>query len=81
EDRHIETKPQLAEANTYTYGTRVDFENAEVDLSLNVRRIFFSTYDISCLNDCYYKVSSIYDHLVIEEILIKKNLENGNPEV
>lgn len=81
EDRHIETKPQLAEANTLTYGTRVDFENAAVDLSLNVRRIFFSTYDRSCLNDCYDKVSSIYDHLVKEESLIKTNLENGNPEV
>ncbi|HCU7615340.1 TPA: NAD/NADP octopine/nopaline dehydrogenase family protein [Staphylococcus aureus] len=81
EYRHIETKPQLAEANTLTYGTRVDFENAAVDLSLNVRRIFFSTYDRSCLNDCYDKVSSIYDHLVKEESLIKTNLENGNPEV
>ncbi len=26
EDRHIETKPQLAEANTLTYGTRVDLK-------------------------------------------------------
>ena len=28
EDKHIEVEPKFAEANTLTYGTRVDFENA-----------------------------------------------------
>ena len=41
EDKHIEVEPKFAEANTLTYGTRVDFENARVDLSLNVRKVFF----------------------------------------
>ena len=40
EDRHIDVHPKFAEANTLTYGTRVDFDNARVDLSLNVRRVF-----------------------------------------
>lgn len=55
EDRHIDVHPNFVEANTLTYGTRVDFENARVDLSLNVRRVFFSTFDRSELNDSYEK--------------------------
>jgi opine dehydrogenase len=39
EDKHIEVEPKFAEANTLTYGTRVDFENARVDLSLNDKLI------------------------------------------
>ena len=74
EDRHIDVHPHFAEANTLTYGTRVDFNNAKVDLSLNVRRVFFSTFDRSELNESY-------DYLVKEESLLKTNLENGNPEV
>ncbi len=81
EDRHIDVHPHFAEANTLTYGTRVDFNNAKVDLSLNVRRVFFSTFDRSELNESYEKVSKIYDYLVKEESLLKTNLENGNPEV
>ena len=80
EDRHIDVHPHFAEANTLTYGTRVDFNNAKVDLSLNVRRVFFSTFDRSELNESYEKVSKIYDYLV-KESLLKTNLENGNPEV
>ena len=81
EERHINVHPHFAEANTLTYGTRVDFNNAKVDLSLNVRRVFFSTFDRSELNESYEKVSKIYDYLVKEESLLKTNLENGNPEV
>ena len=40
EERHINIQPKYAEANTLTYGTRVDFEEARVDLSLNVRKVF-----------------------------------------
>ena len=79
EDRHIDVHPHFAD--TLTYGTRVDFNNAKVDLSLNVRRVFFSTFDRSELNESYEKVSKIYDYLVKEESLLKTNLENGNPEV
>lgn len=75
EDRHIDVHPKFAEANTLTYGTRVDFDNARVDLSLNVRRVFFSTFDRSELNESYEKVSQIYDHLVKEESLLKQILK------
>lgn len=81
EDRNIEVQPKFAEANTLTYGTRVDFEQARVDLSLNVRRVYFSTYNRDELNDSYEKVSQLYPQLVKEESLLKTNLENGNPEV
>ena len=80
EDKHIEVEPKFAEANTLTYGTRVDFENARVDLSLNVRKVFFSTYNKKELSDSFEKVSQIYPYLV-KENLWKTNLENGNPEV
>lgn len=43
EEYKIETRPIFAEANTLTYGTRVNFETASVDLSLNVRKVYFST--------------------------------------
>lgn len=81
EDRHIDVRPHFAEANTLTYGTRVDFNEARVDLSLNVRRVYFSTFNREELNDSYDKVSQIYPNLVKEESLLKTNLENGNPEV
>lgn len=81
EDRQIDTNPSFAEANTLTYGTRVDFEQAYVDLSLKVRRVFFSTLERNQLNDIYDKMSQVYPYLVKEESLIKTNLENGNPEV
>ncbi|MEB5792569.1 NAD/NADP-dependent octopine/nopaline dehydrogenase family protein [Staphylococcus hominis] len=81
EERHINIQPKYAEANTLTYGTRVDFEEARVDLSLNVRKVFFSTYNKRELNECFDKVSQLYPQLVKEESLWKTNLENGNPEV
>ncbi|AMG62309.1 NAD/NADP octopine/nopaline dehydrogenase family protein [Staphylococcus lugdunensis] len=81
EDRNIDVHPKFAEANTLTYGTRVDFSQARVDLSLNVRRVYFSTFNREELNDSYDKVSQIYPQLVKEESLLKTNLENGNPEV
>ena len=50
---------------------RVDFNNAKVDLSLNVRRVFFSTFDRSELNESYEKVSKIYDYLVKKKVYLK----------
>ncbi|AVQ35468.1 NAD/NADP-dependent octopine/nopaline dehydrogenase family protein [Staphylococcus kloosii] len=81
EDMHIDTMPQFAEVNTLTYGTRVDFDNAEVNLSLNVRKVHFSTYDKSYLADSFKLVEDLYPYIVKEESLWKTNLENGNPEV
>lgn len=81
DDRRIDVSPKFAEANTLTYGTRVDFNEARVDLSLNVRKVFFSTYNKKELSDSFEKVSQIYPYLVKEENLWKTNLENGNPEV
>ncbi|MCY1049424.1 octopine dehydrogenase, partial [Mammaliicoccus sciuri] len=41
EKKHIETMPKFAELNTLTYGTRVDYDKAEVNLSLNVQKVHF----------------------------------------
>ncbi|PTL16273.1 octopine dehydrogenase [Staphylococcus gallinarum] len=81
EEMHIETKPKLAEVNTLTYGTRVDFDEASVNLSLNVRKVHFSTYDKEDLSDSFEKIELLYPYIVKEESLWKTNLENGNPEV
>ncbi|MCU5745204.1 NAD/NADP octopine/nopaline dehydrogenase family protein [Staphylococcus sp. SQ8-PEA] len=81
EDMHIQTEPRFAEANTLTYGTRVNFEQARVDLSLNVRKVHFSTYEKEYLSESFDIIESLYPYIVKEESLMKTNLENGNPEV
>ena len=77
----LDTRPVFAEANTLTYGTRVDFEAARVDLSLKVRKVYFSTFDPKDLVDAFNKVEQLYPYIVKEESLWRTNLENGNPEV
>ncbi|ARJ50450.1 NAD/NADP-dependent octopine/nopaline dehydrogenase family protein [Staphylococcus lutrae] len=81
EEAHLSTRPIFAEANTLTYGTRVDFETSTVDLSLNVRKVYFSTFNEKDLSKTFKKVEQIYPYLVKEESLWRTNLENGNPEV
>ncbi|QLK86663.1 NAD/NADP-dependent octopine/nopaline dehydrogenase family protein [Staphylococcus sp. 17KM0847] len=78
---HLDTRPVFAEANTLTYGTRVDFETATVDLSLKVRKVYFSTFDEKDLVMAFNKIEQIYPYIVKEESLWRTNLENGNPEV
>ncbi len=81
EKQHIETMPKFAELNTLTYGTRVDYDKAEVNLSLNVQKVHFSTYDKSYLTESFKTIKELYPYIVKEESLWKTNLENGNPEV
>ncbi|MEK4561181.1 NAD/NADP octopine/nopaline dehydrogenase family protein [Staphylococcus sp. FSL K6-3157] len=81
EDMRIEVMPIFAEVNTLTYGTRVNFDEAHVDLSLNVRKVHFSTYDKEYLSNSFDKIETLYPYVVKEESLWKTNLENGNPEV
>ena len=81
EKQHIETMPKFAELNTLTYGTRVDYDKAEVNLSLNVQKVHFSTYDKSYLTESFKTIKALYPYIVKEESLWKTNLENGNPEV
>lgn len=81
EKMHIDVMPRFAELNTLTYGTRVDYDNASVNLSLNVKKVHFSTFDKSYLTDSFKQIKELYPHIVKEESLWKTNLENGNPEV
>lgn len=81
EDMHIDVMPKFAEVNTLTYGTRVNFNTAEVNLSLNVRKVHFTTYDAEYLSDSFKLIEKLYPYIVKEESLWKTNLENGNPEV
>jgi len=81
EHKHIDVMPKFAELNTLTYGTRVDYDKAEVNLSLNVKKVHYSTYDKSYLTESFKLIKKIYPYVVKEESLWKTNLENGNPEV
>lgn len=81
EDEYIDVCPRFCEANTLTYGTRVDFEEGIVDLSLNVRKVYFTSYIQEHLSEDFEIVEKIYPQIIKEENLWKTNLENGNPEV
>ncbi len=81
ESKHIDFRPQFAEVNTLTYATRVNYDTAEVNLSLNVKKVHFSTYYKTYLNESFKLVEKLYPYIVKEESLWKTNLENGNPEV
>lgn len=81
EDKHIKKDLKYAELNTLTYGTRVNFDEAQVDCSLKVKKVYFSTYDKQYLSESFEKVEQFYPYIVKEESLLKTNLENGNPEV
>ncbi|GGI43154.1 NAD/NADP-dependent octopine/nopaline dehydrogenase family protein [Mammaliicoccus stepanovicii] len=81
EQSHSEVMPKFAEINTLTYGTRVDYDQAVVNLSLNVRKVHYSTYDKSYLTESFNLIKDLYPYIVKEESLWKTNLENGNPEV
>lgn len=77
----IDKSFDIAETNSLTYGTRAFPEEARVELSLYVKKLFFAAYPASetgrLLNIC----SELYDCFVPAESVWHTTLENGNPEV
>lgn len=76
----VNKKFKIGELNSLTYGTRVNYEKAEVILSLEVKHLFFSAYVASETNDLIAKCKELYDYLVPAENLWHVLLANGNPE-
>lgn len=77
----IDTTFKIAETNSLTYGTRAFPEEARVELSLRVKKIFLAAYPKQdtplLMNVC----SQVYDCFVEADNIWHTTLENGNPEV
>ncbi|MDU4936672.1 MAG: diaminopimelate decarboxylase [Peptostreptococcaceae bacterium] len=77
EDEYIDVCPRFCEANTLTYGTRVDFEEGIVDLSLNVRKVYFTSYIQEHLSEDFEIVEKIYPQIIKEENLCLDVVSGG----
>ncbi|WP_411843833.1 NAD/NADP octopine/nopaline dehydrogenase family protein [Salinicoccus sp. HZC-1] len=77
----IDTSFNIAETNSLTYGTRAFPEEARAELSLYVKKIFFSAYPSSNTDRLIDICSKLYDCFVPAESIWHTTLENGNPEV
>ncbi|TVT28922.1 hypothetical protein FO441_01190 [Salinicoccus cyprini] len=72
---------RICETNSLTYGTRAFPEEARVEISLYVKKIFFSAFPATETEELMNICSQIYDCLVPAENIWHTTLENGNPEV
>ena len=77
----INKKFKIAELNTLTYGTRGFADEARVELSLRVKKVFISSYPATLNDEIVPICRQIYDNLVIAKNIWQTTLENGNPEV
>ncbi|SDL29916.1 NAD/NADP-dependent octopine/nopaline dehydrogenase family protein [Lacicoccus qingdaonensis] len=77
----INTQFKICETNSLTYGTRAFADEARVELSLYVKKIFFSAYPSTETHTLLEKCSQLYDCLVPAKNIWHTTLENGNPEV
>jgi opine dehydrogenase len=76
-DKHF----NIAETNSLTYGTRAFADEARVELSLRVRKLFFAAYPHENTRKLLEVCSQIYDCFVPADNIWHTTLENGNPEV
>lgn len=74
-------KFNICETNSLTYGTRAFPDEARVDLSLRVKKIFLSAYPKENTKKMMDICSQIYDCFVPAKNVWHTILENGNPEV
>lgn len=77
----IHKRFKICETNSLTYGTRAFADEARVELSLYVKKIFFSAYPSTETEALLEKCSELYDCLVSANNIWHTTLENGNPEV
>lgn len=77
----IYKKFKIAETNSLTYGTRAFPDEARVELSLRVKKLFFSAYPEKNTEELLEVCSQIYDCFVPAQNIWHTTLENGNPEV
>lgn len=72
---------KLCEVNSLTYGTRAFPEEARVEISLRVKKLFLAGYPKEITPEALEAVSQIYDGIVAGENIWHVTLENGNPVV
>lgn len=77
----IEKSFDIAETNSLTYGTRAFPDEARVEVSLYVKRIFLAAYPSSRTGHILEICSELYDCFIPAESVWHTALENGNPEV
>lgn len=77
----IHKKFKIAETNSLTYGTRAFPNEARVEMSLKVKKIFLSAYPAKDTKEVLEVCSQVYDCFVPAENIWQTTLENGNPEV
>lgn len=77
----INKKFKLAELNSLTYGTRAFADEARVELSLRVKKLFLATYPHTDLDEVFPICKQIYDCFVEAKNIWHTTLENGNPVV
>jgi opine dehydrogenase len=72
---------KICEANSLTYGTRSFAEEARVELSLRVKKLFVAAYPKENTEELLDACSQLYDGLVAAQDIWHVTLENGNPVV
>lgn len=77
----INKKFKICESNSLTYGCRAFADEARVEMSLSVKKLFLGSYPASNTEEIMGYLSQIYDCFVPAENIWHVNLENGNPEV
>ena len=77
----IDTRFKVCEANSLSYGTRVFPDEARVELSLRVKKLFLAAYPKENTEECLAACVQLYPGLVAGRDIWETTLENGNPEV
>lgn len=77
----IDKKFKMSEVNSLTYGTRAFPDEARVELSLRVKKLFLAGYPKEVTDEAVLLVSQIYDGMAKAQNIWHTTLENGNPVV
>lgn len=77
----IQKNFKLCEVNSLTYGTRAFPQEARVEISLRVKKLFLAGYPKEITKEAIETVSQIYDIMVPAQNIWHTTLENGNPVV
>lgn len=81
EEMGIHKTFKLCEVNSLSYGTRAFAQEARVEISLRVKKLFLAGYPKETTDEALALVSQLYDGIVAAKNIWHVNLENGNPVV
>lgn len=80
-EMNINKNFKMCEVNSLTYGTRAFHNEARVELSLRVKKLFLAGYPKSVTDEAFDAISQIYDGMTKAQNIWHTTLENGNPVV